>query len=234
MNATILKTAVVAAALSATATAGVAVSLIDHPETSGSNPYLPSVDAPNYVIGYEVTDQRFGLDGSVDASGNPVEAMTQTFTLANPVQMESLFIAYNDFRVSGVIRLSLDLGNDGVVDFSEDIPVSGLTTGVGANPRTEPRNWLEFNLAASSLLLPAGTSSFTIAGISEEAGSTTFIFAPQYEIAPSGYADGEMTLNFSPTTGDAGFAVTGTVVPEPSVTQLGLLGFLMLFLRRRR
>ena len=210
--------------------ANAAVTLTDHEQTSGSNPYLPSADAPNYVTGWETIDQRFGLDGDK----SPAEAVSQSFTLANPVDLESIFVSYNDYRSSGTVQLTIDFGDDGSVDYdSGSITVSGLTTGADpTTPRTVPQNWLEFGLSAEGITLPAGLSSFTLTGLSEDTPSSDFIIAPQYDIAPSGYADGEMKLSFASTTGDLGFGITGTAVPEPSA--LLLLGLSGLGLLRRR
>ena len=179
------------------------ITLIDHPESSGSNPYFPSKDAPDYLIGWETTDQRFGLDAG--------ESMTQTFTLTDPIELKSIFIAYNDYRAGEVIKITLDYGNDGSVDYdSGDIAVSGLTAGADAStPRTVPRNWLEFDMRAEGVTLPKGVTKFTLLGVSEDAGSTSFMFAPQYDITPSGYAGGSMIIGT--TTGDAGFGITGTI-----------------------
>ena len=226
----ILAAALLVPALS---TPGFGVSIIDHPENTGSNPYLPSKDAPGYLAGWETIDQRFGLDGDLDENGNPVESVTQSFTLDAATTLKSIFVSYNDSRAGGVVRVSIDLGNNGSVDFTQDITLPSLTPGADATtPRTKPQNWLELDFSSENISLPAGTSSFTLAGVSEEDGSTSFLFAPQYEIAPSGYDGGSMTLNFASTTGDLGFGIAGTQVPEPSA--LLLLGLSGLGLLRRR
>lgn len=207
----------------------------DHPESSGSNPYLPSTDAPDYITGYEVIDQRFGLDGAVDGSGDPTEELTQSFTLVEGFALHSIFISYNDSRAGGVIRVSLDYGDDGSVDFTQDVTLVAMTAGAagGTAGRTDPQNWLELDFSAEGLTLPAGINSYSIGGVSEEAGSSSFMFAPQYHGSPSGYADGEMSLNFASATGDAAFGISGTVVPEPSIALLGGLGLFGLLRRRR-
>ena len=195
----------------ALSTPGQGITVTDHPESSGSNPYLPSTDAPNYLTGWETIDQRFGLDGTPTQ-----EAVTQSFTLDTPATLKSIFVSYNDSRAGGVIRVSIDFGNDGSTDFTQDVTLPALSPGAdGTTPRTMPQNWLELDFSSENLSLPAGSSSFTVGGVSEEAGSSSFLFAPQYDIAPSGYAGGSMTLNFASTSGDLGFAVTGTPESVP-------------------
>ncbi|MCP5537512.1 MAG: PEP-CTERM sorting domain-containing protein [Akkermansiaceae bacterium] len=170
---------------------------------------------------------RFGWGDGVN------ETVGQTFTLASPITLGSIWISYNDFDAGTVtLTLTVDAGNNGSNEITETGVVldnsnfSGSSDDGGASPYY----WMQFDLSSHNLVLPSGVSKFSIvATAATSGGSDSWPLGSMYNNTDVYAGGSEQGL---PNGGDFLFAVTE--VPEPSSSLLLALGTGALAWRRRR
>ena len=211
---TLLHTALFAVmgALSANA----ALVFTDHPQGPTATTFydgLTDVVAGNPPPG----NNRFSLDaGDIDG---------QSFTVASPFTLDSIYLGYNDQQSTGSFNLLIDEGNDGSIEHSylvELTTIGDLQTGGGNGG---PFHFVQFDVSSDNIALAAGVHSFSVEGVTDN-GEGGFLFAPTF--GGDDYDGGQMLSN---SGRDLQFAVTG--IPEPSAAILGSLGLLALLRRRR-
>jgi len=192
--------------------------------TSNNGTTAPSLGAND--TGYTgAANQRFGWDNG--------ESLGQTFTLANPGIIDSIFIGYNAFDSSDSITLELSVNN---VVVASGIVLNGSNfSGLPSDNNSAPVYWMQFQFSGDPVAVNAGTNNFSFTATAEtELGGSAFIFAPMRN-TNNLYAGGQITG--TATNGDALFAVTVAAVPEPgslSLLGLGGLGLIVFFRRIKR
>jgi hypothetical protein len=170
--------------------------------------------------GYTGTlNQRFGWD---------TETMKQTFSAPVAGTVEAIYIAYNGFADTDSITLDLSINGTTV---ATGIVLNGNDfSGATSDNNNGPFYWMKFDLSGENVTVNAGAGNdFTMAATANSGNS--WALAPCYN-TNNPYADGQLSLNGTPTfsgNGDLGFVVA---VPEPSA--LLLLGLSGLGLLRRR
>ncbi|MCP5537511.1 MAG: hypothetical protein H7A51_14920 [Akkermansiaceae bacterium] len=152
-----------------------------------------------------VPDSRFGWDIG--------ERVGQSFTLDSPASLGSIWIAYNDFEAGDAsFRIRVDAGNDGSFEIDESgvLLDSANFSGAASDARTSPVYWMEFDLSAHGLTLPAGASRFWIdLTASNSGGADSWPLAVLYQSNATAYAGG--AEEGTPGGGDFLFAVTALV-----------------------
>ncbi len=197
----------------ATCVACAAVTVTDHP--SPFDPQnLPNVTTGNAPVGSPFG--RFSLDYG--------DSQSQSFTLDSTVQLDSLYLGYNDQGVPGEITLSIDAGNDGSYDYVfTNIVLSGLQTDGGDSG---PVHYLQFDLSSENIELEAGQHKYYFEATLEngaQANGTDFIIAPIRNTTDT-YAGGESSILYNNGPTDATFAITGQVVIRGSAYDLAPAG----------
>jgi hypothetical protein len=143
------------------------------------------------------TGDRWGWDAG--------EGFTQTFTLPEAGTIQSIFIGYNAFDDGETVTLEL-LVNDSVV--GDEILLNGddFSGSSATDDNQGPFYWMEFDLSSENVLGMAGLNSFTMRATADTGES--WPLAPRY-VAPSGYEEGELSLDFAGRIDiDLAFAVT--------------------------
>ena len=169
-------------------------------------------------------NSRFGWDAG--------EEFGQSFTIDTPILLDSIYFAYNgfdDLSSSGDFTFSVDVGNDGTDEFTENITLfaSDFSGNSATDSNSGPTYWAQWDVSAENLFLGAGVHSFNIS-LDSTTDAVSWLLAPLNQLSGDGYTGGAATGVISGPGRDAGFAVTGTAIPEPSsfvcVTLLGLAG----------
>jgi len=174
----------------------------------------------NWTTGPAGDGARFGF--------NDGENFGQSFEFGSVAQVQSIFVAYNQFRNGQTITVDLDFNG---VSVATGLLLDGNNFS-SANPGL---SWMEFDISSQNIQTVIGTNDFLLTATADS-GPESFAFAPIYSRDGDYYADGAMTASFTsgglPNGSDLGFVVT--TVPEPS-TSILLLGsvFGLAMLRRR-
>lgn len=196
--------------------ANAALVFTDHPQGPTATTFydsLTEVVAGNAPPG----NNRFSLDaGDIDG---------QSFTLASPIILDSIYLAYNDQQGTGSFNLLIDEGNDGSTDHTYSIALTTIGDLQTGGNNGGPFHFMQFDVSSDSIALAAGVHSFSVEGVVDN-GEGAFLFAPTF--GGDDYAGGQLLSN---ATRDLQFAVTA--IPEPSAAILGSLGLLALLRRRR-
>jgi hypothetical protein len=131
----------------------------------------------------------------------------QTFRLPNAGIVQKVYLAYRSFGstdANGLVDFTfrLDANNDGTYEIDQ------LFVGVARSSfstAASPAHWIEFDLSAASISLPAATThSFRVIS-NETVGSGEWIWVQFYENEFDAYPNG---VSQSPGGGDLIFAVT--------------------------
>lgn len=177
-------------------------------------------------------DSRFGWD--------PGETFGQTFTLDSAIFLDSIYFAYNGFDdpgLSGDFTFTVDAGDDGSNEITQMVNMASADfSGNSATDTNDgPTYWARWDVSSENQLLGAGVHSFSMTLDTINGTPVSWLLAPLNQISGDGYSGGAATGILSADGRDAGFAVSGTAVSEPSamviLTMIGLAG---LTNRRRR
>jgi hypothetical protein len=192
--------------------AGAAVTVTDNGLTA---PTLGANDT-----GYTgATTDRFGWD---------TETFGQTFSVASPGTIDSIYLGYNAFDDGDTITITLSVNGSEVVS-GLLLDGNNFSGDSSSDSNASPYYWMRFDLSSEAVPVTAGSNSFTLAATANTGNS--WALAPRWVRNPAPYAGG--AASGLATSSDADMAFVVTVVPEPGslwLCGLGALGFL----RRRR
>ena len=154
----------------------------------------------------------------------------QTFEVTTPggIILRSIFVGY-DGALTGeatetVITLSVDSGNDGSDELSEQFTLTPANLAQGGTP--DGIYWLELDASSNGLALAAGTHSFLLSVSSLTGPDSSWLIAPAYT-RNNMYSDGDVLGQLTGDGGsaniDANFAIVGgSSLPDPEITAIAI------------